>query len=210
MSEPIVIAPEVEALILAELAKRVRSRQNLTKALIGVGYGDGDKQTFRSPVDGRRLGTVYKTDPDPEWRVTDQQALDVWLAARDAYTETTVEIREGCEAEALAVIQQHAPGLLADVDRIRDGAAAEVLMESTRRGEAIAPGIERVKPAGVLTVRPDKAAGDAIEAMVKAGLITWDGRPALTAGDEDDPVVDVPVVRIPFRNDVPRDGGDAA
>lgn len=208
MSEPIIISPEIEALILAELAKRVRSRQNITKALIGIGYGDGDKQTFRSPVDGQRLGVVYRSDPDLEWRVTDEAALDVWLAGHDEYLETTVEIRGGSEAEALAVIQQHAPHLLVDVCRPRRDAVSELLEESTRRGEAIAPGIERVKPAGVLTVRPDKAAGEAIEAMVKAGVITWDGRPALTA-DKDDPVVDVPVINLPFRQDQPRSGGVA-
>ena len=46
------------------------------------------------------------------------------------------------------------------------------------RGGEVAPGIARVKPPGTLSVRPDKNAGDAIERMVAAGILTWDGTPA--------------------------------
>lgn len=202
------ITPKMEVLILAELAKRVRERQNITRAIIGVAFDNGDKQTFRSPLDDRKLGSIWRQDPDPEWRVTDEKALHTWLAGQPDYLETTVEVREGCEAEALAILAEHAPHLLEDVTGIRADAVERLLEASREQGEPAAPGIERIKPPGHLTVRPDKAAGEAIEAMVKAGVISWDGRPALEA--EADPVVDVPVISLPFRRDTPRGGGDAA
>lgn len=174
---------EVEALVLAELAKRVKARTAAAKAVIGGNYAPGEKQTFRSPVDDTKLGLVYRSDPDPEWRVTDEPALHAWIIEQDKYTATDVEIRGGCEAEVLAVLNEHAPHLLEDVVYVRHGAIAEVLAESKRLGEPAAPGIEKVKPEGVLTVRPDKAAGEAISRMVAAGILTWDGRPALEQRD---------------------------
>jgi hypothetical protein len=86
-----------------------------------------------------------------------------------------------------AALQSHTynTDVLEDITRLRDGAIDEVLAESKRAGKPAVPGVERVKPEGVLTVRPDRSAGDAIERMVKAGILTWDGRPVLAAGDED-------------------------
>jgi hypothetical protein len=39
--------------------------------------------------------------------------------------------------------------------------------------------VARVKPEGVLTVRPDRGAAAAIAGMVRAGILSWDGRPAI-------------------------------
>jgi hypothetical protein len=171
------VVPEVEALVLAHLSKVVEERDGVLRAIIGVGYADGDKHTFRSPIDHAALGAVWRTDPKPLWRVVDRLSFDAWLAGRDEYTDTDVEIRSGFEAEAFAVLAEHAPHLLVEAVRIRQGAEAEVLAECKRQKAPVAPGVELVKPEGRLTVKPADGAGEAIAGMVAAGVITWDGRP---------------------------------
>lgn len=61
---------------------------------------------------------------------------------------------------------------------------AAALAESKATGVAAAPGISRVRPGGALRVVPDKNAGEAVERLVRAGVITWDGRPVLEQGAE--------------------------
>lgn len=176
------LSAEIEALFLAELAKRVKARTAATKAVFGAAYAPGDKQTFRSPVDETKLGTVFRSDPDPEWRVVDWAALREHLRQDQANFETSHEIAD--EAAAIEVLREHAPHLLAEITRVNPDVVEEALDQSRRTGTPAAPGIERVKPEGVLTVRPDRNAGVAIERMVQAGVISWDGRPVLEAGQE--------------------------
>lgn len=172
------LPPEVEAIALKVLETEVKKRQAAVKAIVGQRYDDGDKRAFRSPLGDTRLGTVYRSDPEPAWQVTDPDALHTWLADQPDYVEHTVEI-VGDQAEVLAVLADHAPHLLADVIRVRESAVAEILGQAKTTGATDAPGIERVKPAGTLTVRPEKGAYEAVAALVAANLLTWDGRPAL-------------------------------
>lgn len=182
---------EIQAIVLAELAKRVKTSQAATKAIVGNRYAPGDKQTFRSPVDDAKLGTVFRSDPDPEWRVVDDNALSTYLVDRDEYMEPVAEVLLPSgeialmhpDDELYRIVSEHAPHLTRSACfRIRDGVVDELVAESKRLGKPAAPGIAKVKPEGVLSVRPDKNAGDAIERMVTAGLITWDGRPVLEVG----------------------------
>lgn len=179
---------EVEALVLAELAKRVQARTAAAKAVIGGNYAPGRRETFRSPVDDTKLGLVYRTDPDPEWRVVDEPALHAHLVNDESYWEPVAEVLLPSGEVALMspvdelyqIVAEHAPHLARSATvHLREDVVAELLAESKRVGEPAAPGIEKVKPEGALTVRPDKAAGDAISRMVEAGILTWDGRPAL-------------------------------
>lgn len=173
------LPPEVELLVLAELQKRVAARIKTTKAVIGQRYPDGRKETFRSPLDDRKLGIVYRTDPDPVWKVTDREALHAELRQFPGSLETVTEITD--EAAAVEVLREHAPHLLADITRVSDSVVDAALAQSEATGTPAAAGIERVKPAGVLTVTVDKAAGGpAIDNLHEHGVITWDGRPALT------------------------------
>jgi hypothetical protein len=182
-AEPVQLAPEVEVLALAELAKRVAERYKLAKALVGQSYPDGRRETFRSPLDGTRLGMVYRTDPDPHWVVTDAEALDAELRTYPGNLVTFYEIAD--EQTAIDVLHSVAPHLLVEATRVRPDAVAAALAQSEATGVAAASGIEQVKPSGVLTPKPDaKTAGPAIERMVAAGLLTWDMRPVLPAVDE--------------------------
>lgn len=184
MTEPVALAPEVEVLALAELAKRVAERYKLAKALVGQSYPDGRRETFRSPLDGAKLGVVYRTDPDPQWRIVDRDALVADLAWSPHNVEVVDDIA-GTDEQVLEVLAEHAPHLLARVERVSQEAIDHALALSESRGKAAYAGIEQVKPSGVLTPKPDaKTAGPAIERMVAAGLLTWDMRPVLPAGDE--------------------------
>lgn len=181
---PVQLAPEVELLVLATLQKRIEARDTIVRATVGQRYADGDKHTFRSPIDDAKLGIVHRTDPNPQWRITDRDALIADLARYPRNIEVVDEI-VGTDEQVLEVLAAHAPHLLARVERVSPEAIDHALAVSKSRGQAAYAGITKVKPAGTLTVLPDKAtAAAAIERMHAAGLITWDGRPALPSGDE--------------------------
>lgn len=178
------IAPEVEALVLAELGKRVKARTDSVKAVFGQRYPAGHKETFRSPLDRRlKLGIVYRSDPDPKWQVVDREALHAHLRTFPGNVVTRHEVI-GDEHEVVDILREYAPHLLAEVTVVPEWVVEAALEQSAATGEPAAPGIELRAPSGSLTVRPDVNAGPAIEAMVTAGLFTWDGRPVLPAGDE--------------------------
>lgn len=180
------VSPDVQALALAELERRVKASRAAVKAIVGQSYAEGERRTIRSPLDGSRLGMVWRSDPEAEWKVTDPEALDAFLRTyyRGAL-ETTVGIAPENMPEVLAVLQEHAPHLLTESTRVRQDVIDATVAESRDKGEPVAPGVDRVKPAGVLTVRPDKACGEAVAALVQAGWLTWDGQPAaLPAGGE--------------------------
>ena len=182
------LPPEMEALALAELAKRVNKVKDATKAEFSQHYLDGRKETFRSPVDGVKLGQVYRTDPDPVPMVTDRDALIRHLTSVPGCTETVVEVTAS-EDQVVAILAEFAPEFLAEVTRVPDHVVSNVLAGCKAKGRAFGPdgkplpGVSMEKPGGVLTIKPDKDAGRALEGMVAAGLLTWYGRRAITTGE---------------------------
>ena len=183
MTSPEPLPDEVELIALAELTKRVKARQETTKAVVGAGYEPGDKHSFRSPVDGRKLGQVWRTDPDAVWKVVDEAALLEHLRQFPDCVEQFYEISD--EQAAVAYLREHAPHLLVEVSRVIPDVVADAVTQSRETGVAAAPGIELVKPPGVLTVKPDPGAGAVIERLQQTGWLGWDGRPTLPpAADE--------------------------
>lgn len=173
---------EVEAIALAALGKRVKEQENLTRAVIAGDYHAGDKRTFRSPVDGSKLGQVYRTDPNPSWTVTDREALHAFLRADPANLEEVAEIDD--MPAAVEALKECAPHVLALVQRV-SGQAVTDAVERAKAGQAI-PGVERRKPEGSLTVKADPNATDAIAGLIAAGRLTWDGRRVLEQSDDTD------------------------
>lgn len=179
-ARPTQLAPEIEPIVLAVLESRVKEAKAAARVPLGPLYTDGDKRVIRSPLDDRKLGTVYRSDPNPTWRVTDRAALTAHLMDDPANVEYVDELTVTGPA-LLAVLAEVLPaevlaGLLARVERVSEAAIAQALA-TARAGGDVAPGIERVKPEGTLSVLPDKQAGAAIEALVAAGWITYDGQP---------------------------------
>jgi hypothetical protein len=85
------------------------------------------------------------------------------------------------------VLAEYAPELLARIERI-EASAVDAAVAAVARGEEPLPGIERVKARGSLVVRPDRNADQAVERLVQAGVITWDGHPPCSgqAADENE------------------------
>jgi hypothetical protein len=69
------LPPEIEPIVLAVLEARVKEAKAAARAAIEHLYAEGTRTTIRGPLDGTKLGTVYRTDPDPMWKVTDRDAL---------------------------------------------------------------------------------------------------------------------------------------
>ena len=170
--------PEVVALMLRAIASTALSNLDAVKAELSS-YADGQRSTFRSPLDDRKLGIVYRTDPDPVWTIVDREALLDHLGEFPGNWETTLEIT-GDMSEVLGILQTHAPHLIKEVSIIPEWVVEAALEASKEANEAVAPGIKKIKPGGVLTVTPDKKeAGAAFAAMVRAGWLTWDGKRAI-------------------------------
>lgn len=182
------LAPEIEPLVLAVLEKRVGDAKAAARAAIEGLYAEGAKNTIRSPLDQSKLGSIFRTDPDPKWQITNRDLLVKHLEQDPDNREFVDEI-VGTEDQVLEVLLEHAPQLLARVARV----SADAIKAATARaaaGEAV-PGISKVKPRGVLTIRPDKNAGVAIDRLVAAKVISWDGRVLeLPAAGETVPVPD--------------------
>lgn len=168
---------EVEPLVLAVLESRVKDAKAAARASIENRYDDGDKVTVRSPLDEAKLGTVYRTDPDPRWEIHSRDALAEHLA-RDPDNLEFLDDIVGTPASVLAVLHEYAPHLLGRVERVKPEAFEQAL-QAAIAGAAPAPGIRRIKPRGSLVIRPDKNAGAAIERLVAMGWISYDGRPQL-------------------------------
>lgn len=175
------LQPEVVALMLRAVATEALKNLDVVKAELPE-YKDGQRLTFRSPLDDRKLGLIYRTDPDPEWRVSDREALLDHLGEFSGNWEKTLEI-VGDEAEVLGVLEEHAPHLIKETRFIPEWVVEAALEASKEANEAVAPGIKKVKPGGILTVTPDKKeAGPAFAALVRAGWLTWDGQRAIEGG----------------------------
>lgn len=162
---------------MAELAKRVKINLDMVKATIGSGFEDGERKKFRSPLDERPLGQIWRTDPEPSWIIVDRQALEAHLREFPGNMRPVIV---GDEAEVLGILLAYAPHLIEDA--LDPSVIQDALDQSKATGEPAAPGIEFRKPGGHLTVKPDANAGIAIEAMIKAGIIAWDGQRAITDG----------------------------
>lgn len=178
------LPPEVEALALQCLAGRVKKQLDLSKAEFSADYEPGEKRAFRSPVDDRKLGLIWRTDPDAQWVIVDRAALTEHLMGFPGNRETVVQIVGSAPLEEiLPVLAEHAPHLIEDVEVLRDGVVEAALAQSRDTGQPAAPGIEKRKAGGALTVKPDVSAHLAIEGLIRAGLLQWDGRRALPASD---------------------------
>jgi hypothetical protein len=185
VSTPDRLPDEAIALVLKRLSSKVAENLKFTKAAFESGYEAGEKHTFRSPLDGKKLGSVYRTDPDGEWIVSNRNALEEHLMGFEGNRVCSVGIREDAPyEEILAVLNEHAPQYLEDRVELHPDAVQAALDQSAATGEAAAPGITFLKPGGVVTVRPDKEVDAAIQGLIQGGLLTWDGQRALPAAEE--------------------------
>lgn len=176
-----------EELVLRTAALKViseftRARYDEARAELGKELHRGDRLIARSPLDERKIGAVYMTEPKTECRVTDESALKAWMQER--YPELCENAYEviGSEAEVIAVLFEHAPHLLRHSRRVSSEALRELRAACVTLGavvgpgnEADVPGLELHTPDGVVACRPADSSLQAVLDMHRAGVISLDG-----------------------------------
>ncbi|NUR80746.1 MAG: hypothetical protein HOQ21_09920 [Dermatophilaceae bacterium] len=188
MKHPELVAVAVAAQ-LAKLVKAAGDRARLDAARI---LEKGSSVTLYSPL-GMKIGKALRTDPEPVAEVTDPAALDAWL--REKYPDQVVPVEtisDDLDA-VIAFLKEHAPHLVRTVEVVAERMVPDVLAASEIAGQPMGPdgeldvpGVVVRKPDGVLQIRLDKSAREAIGEMWTAGLINIDGtlRGQLTDGGE--------------------------
>ena len=187
MTEP--LSPEVRALLLATLAKRIGKEEALAKAECSPRYELGTTYRFDTPLD-EPLGLVQRTKPKTEWRVTDPAALEEHLAQFPGVVDTVYDVHtpvgslEGLtgEDELVLVLREHAAHLLVERTQVNPAAVKDALEQSKATGEAAAPGIGKVRPGGQLRVVPDRQAEQAVQRWIASGRLDWPSLLALPSG----------------------------
>lgn len=182
----------VPVAVLKVLSEHTGSRYDAARAEAGETMAAGDRRNVHSPLDGAKLGAVYKSNPSKTVHITDMAALTAWIAEHyPKLMENGYEIA-GSEAEVVAVLFAHAPRLLRPIRRVKGSALSALRKESVSLGQVIGPGgeadvpgIEIEQPEGVVACRPGPGALEAVKKLFAAGRLTLDGtlRPALEAND---------------------------
>lgn len=142
----------------------------------------GDRLIARSPLDQSKLGAVYRTDPKPQCRVIDQQALTDWMVSHyPELTETGYEVI-GSDSEIIAVLFEHAPHLLRQIRRVKVDDMRELRAAAITLGQPIGPGsevdipgMEVHTPDGVVTCKPADTAFQSVMDLHRAGRLQLDG-----------------------------------
>lgn len=182
MNNPEPLAPEVRALALAAMRQRIEAEEKLVRAEFSAALMAGTTLRFRSPLDDTPLGSVLRTDPKTEWRITDRGALLEHLAEFDGCVEVVsyLMLPDGREVamdpmdELAMVVREHCGHLLDERPDVTQEAVDAAVAQSKATGEAAAPGISKVRPGGSIQVRPSSEAGEAVRRLFEAGVLSWD------------------------------------
>lgn len=187
------VDPALPVAVLKVLSEHTGQRYDAVRAEAGETMAAGDRRNVHSPLDGAKLGAVYKSNPSKTVHITDMAALTAWI--QELYPELMENGYEvaGSEAEVVAVLFAHAPRLLRPIRRVKGSALSALRKESVSLGQVIGPGgeadvpgIEIDQPDGVVACRPGPGALEAVKRLFAAGRLTLDGtlRPALEASND--------------------------
>lgn len=168
------IPPEVlHALFVAHLKSWSTAEEKITRPLAGQHQPHAGQTPYRAAT-GEKLGYIQRTDPAPEWKVTDGALLDEHLMKDPANVVEDQVLDPPSAQELVALVAEHRPDWLKDVTYLRPGARADALARARKSGEP-EPGIELYRPEGVLRVVADKGAGEVFGRMIRAGELNLDG-----------------------------------
>lgn len=169
---------ELEALAWGALERKAAEEKEARRVRLNQRYRQGHTERVRSPM-GDALGAVGKSDPQPEWRVSNAGLLEDHIRENFPGSVRTVFVLVQPygtwtlqpEDELCRVLREAAPHMLVETDEV-DPAAVEALVEESKAtNRAAAPGISFWGNAGVVSVRPSKDAFDAVMKMQRAGLL---------------------------------------
>lgn len=163
---------QARLIMQAAILKALKAEHDRLRAEVATELDPGDKKAPR--IDGVKIGTVTMSDPDPEAVVTDQAALTSWIHEHrpDLVRERPVRINPDRMAEAVKVLEQHAPDLLLpDAYEVPEWALAQAVREAM--GDGLVPdGVDFRAKSPVLSVRPGKDAGPLVQRMLETSGLT--------------------------------------
>jgi hypothetical protein len=177
------------AAILKVVSDHTKNAYNESRVEAGLDLSNGDRRTIVSPLDGRKIGQVYRSDPKPVAVVTDEAALLTWYAVThpDHVRKNYAVI--GSEREVIEVLAEHAPHLLRMVQEIAPDTLRKLRADVIKFGHGIGPGgeveipgIEQQTDDGVVACKPDDDALGVVLDLFAAHRVGLDGtvRPAIT------------------------------
>lgn len=173
--EPNGTPPDVlRALFVASLKSWACAEEKITRAVAANYQPAAGTTPYRDPATGAPLGSLQRTNPAPEWVVTDAAALREHLMANSANVETTEELDPPDPEDLVALVREHRPEWLRQVPYLRDGVISNALSRAQETGYPD-PGITLRRPEGVLRVVPDKGAREVFARMIKSGRLHLDG-----------------------------------
>lgn len=186
---------ETEALFIAAVEGHAKKVKAAARVAFSRSYDNGDRKTFRGP-NGEPLGMVYREDPDPEWVVHDTEVFaealerlgaQVWEPVAEIVLPSGDVAVMHPDDELYRIVAEHAPHLTRSAtERLRPDLVRAHLAQSRADEKPSMPGISKHWPEGRLVVRAAEGAGATFAQLMRAELISWDGRPVLDAPTEQD------------------------
>ena len=182
--------PEVDTatklLLQSAILKALKAEHDALRAQ-AVTALDPDIEPELSPGDkkaprylGVKIGSVSLSDPDPEPVIEDVDELDAWSLSEGKYIPVGEPyIVPDRMVEAIAVLREHAPHLVAVPDvsttRVPDWFRKDVVAKLFADG-ALPPGVELKEKVPVLTVRPSKDSASIVRQFLESSnLLALEG-----------------------------------
>lgn len=166
--------PEVlQALFVASIKAWATKEEDVTRALAAKHRQDVGLTPYRAPS-GESLGYLQRTDPPPQWKVTDQQKLDEWLATEPDNVVEEDYLDPPSPDALLELVRKHHPEWMKPITYVRPEARAAALAEVKESGKAC-PGVTLEREQGRLIVKADKGAREVFARMIRAGDLDPDG-----------------------------------
>jgi len=156
------------------IAGQAKKALAATREFVSGNLRPGERIAAVAP-DGTFLGHVTRKVDTTEARVTDEAVLMGHLYAENPDSLYDHEfIAPGVsERQVIAVLKKYAPEMVDSEARVHPWAVKAALGQVMAGGSV--PGIEIVTVPGTTAVYPDKAAGPAIEALIRSGVVGIDG-----------------------------------
>jgi hypothetical protein len=176
----------LRAAILKHLGNVVKAAEKENKTVLDGMMRKGDTLAVWSPIDDdAKIARVSKSNPDAKALTTDREAVARWVEEHYPKKMRDEAVIVGTDAEIVAVLKEHAPHLLAIGKTVPAWVFNELEVMAASAGRPVGfsgeidkhapPGIEIVKPDGVLSVTLDKLGPSALQELWEAHMFAMDG-----------------------------------
>lgn len=162
-------------LVLNHASKQTTSALNLTRAYVSANLKPGEKIAAIDPRTGEALGHVTRKVDEKVVTLVDESEFMAHLQTTnpDALFDGLRLKVTTSNQDIVSVLAEHAPHLVEEFVGIHDWAVNQAFNEA--KGGTPVPGVQVSTRPGSTAIYQDKAAGDAIEALLRAGVVGLDG-----------------------------------